>query len=134
MRKIFTGGFMALLLAALVGLALLASSGTAAGPSQYQYRKPALTLTVQIVGSQSYFNLSGTGYNSGTQPGGSLTVTCGGKKGSSCPPPVSWGPGPTDASGSFSFVAAIVDCGSNVRSALAVDANGVRSNSVRNTC
>jgi hypothetical protein len=132
MKKAFTGGFVALLLAAIVGLAMLASSGTAAGPSQYEYRKPSLTLTVQIVNSQSYFNVSGTGYNSGSQPGGTLSFTC--RRGSTCPLPFYWVPGETDTSGSFSFLLGILDCGSNARSALAQDANGVRSNTVKVTC
>lgn len=137
MKKVFTGGFISLLLAALVGLALLASSGTAAGPSQYQYKNPSLTLSVTNVTSASYtLTLSGTGYNSGTQPGGTLNLTCGGKKGSTCgPSPSPWPAGPTDApSGSFSFDYVTFACGSNVKSAVAVDANGVKSNSVKGVC
>jgi len=136
MRKALTGLLVALLLAAAFGLVSMASSGTAAGPSQYQYKKPSLTLSVTNMTSTSFtLHLAGTGYNSGSEPGGTVSLACGGKMGSTCgPPPPPWPSGPTDASGSFSFDVGTFDCGSNVKAAVATDVDGVKSNRLKGAC
>jgi hypothetical protein len=89
-----------------------------------------------LVVTPSYYmiRVSGTNYFGGLQPGGQLQLTCGGKRGSSCgPTPEPWPTGFVDESGRFSFDYTF-DCGSNVRSAIAVDNDGVRSSPVRGAC
>ena len=111
----------------------MASSGTAAGPSQYQYNKPSLTISViEVTPTSWYIGIVGTGYNSGSQPGGLLAFTCA-RKSTSCQPQVGWSPSSTDANGTFN-TSVVLDCGFNVKSAQAVDINGVKSNTLKGVC
>ena len=136
MRRFLTTGLTALALVALAALATTALVGrSAAAASQYQYQgKPNLASSVVDVASGGYtIRVAGTGY-SGSQPGGQLQLTCGGKKGAPCgPTPAPWPAGPVDAAGGFSFDFHF-DCLSNVKSALAVGSDGTKSNSVKGAC
>jgi hypothetical protein len=132
-KKVLATALIAALVLALVALGSMASSGTAAGPSQYQYNKPSLTISVVDVQPTSWtIGIVGTGYNSGSQPGGTLSFTCS-RKSVSCPPPAVWTPGLTDPSGTFA-TSFTFECGLNVKSAQAVDADGVKSNNLKGAC
>jgi hypothetical protein len=132
MRKLLAALIVVLLSGALAALIGAGSDGNAAA-AQYQYAKPSLTLAViNASGSNYVFRLDGAGYV-GSQPGGDLNVACASKK-AGCPPStLAWSAGPVDANGSFSFEFGF-DCGTNVKPAQAVDANGVKSKSVKGAC
>lgn len=133
MKKLLATPLVAALVLALVALGSMTSSGTAAGPSQYQYTKPSLTISViEVTPTSWYIGIVGTGYNSGSQPGGTLSFTCS-KKSASCPPPADWFPGLTDPSGTW-VTSFVLECGLNVKSAQAVDADGVKSNILKGVC
>ena len=137
MRRSLATGFTALVVVALAALMATAFAGrSAAAASQYQYQgKPSLASSVVDVTSGGYsIRVAGTGYWGGSQPGGQLQLTCGGKKGAPCgPTPAPWPAGPVDAAGGFSFDFHF-DCGSNVKSATAVGSDGTKSNSVKGAC
>jgi hypothetical protein len=138
MKRFLTGGLVVLLLSALGALVVLAPSGRVASAAQYEYQgKPSLRLSVVDVSSTGYtVHVAGSNYFAGSQPGGTLQLSCAGKKGSICgPPPGSWSRGAVDPfTGRFEFDYVSFACGSNVKSALAVDGNGVKSNSVKGAC
>jgi hypothetical protein len=142
MKKVMTGGLVALLLAALVGLLSMASIGSAA-PTARQYNKPVLTLSVSYVATAPdgtplyyYLRVDGAGYAEGDVPSGTVTYTC--TKGTDCASsyPSTWGPLflPVGPSGTFSTVIWSFNCPSNVKSAIATDTNGVKSNSAKGAC
>ena len=136
MRRLSAAVLVVVALVALAALALGSTQKSASAASQYQYgKKPGLTLSVTNLTSSSYvLHLFGSAYFSGN-PGGNVVLTCGGKKGSTCgPTPPPWDPGAVDPDGNFSLDLAQLDCGSNVKSAKAVDVNGVTSNSVKGPC
>ena len=140
MKKVMTGGLVALLLAALVGLLSMASIGSAA-PTERQYNKPVLTLSVPFLatapdGSPSFYfiRVDGAGYAEGDTPSGTVTYTC--TKGTTtCAGASTWGPlVPLGPNGTFSWTIWQFNCPSNVKSVIATDANGVKSNSVKGAC
>ena len=144
MKKVLTGAFVALLLVALGGLLSMASIGSAA-PTDRQYNKPVLTLSVTHIGvspdgNTFYFlRVDGAGYTAGDTPTGTITFTC--TKGTTtCGPGPgfeNWAPrfpGVVDANGNFWSNNIQVNCPSNVKSAIATDTNGVKSNSVKGAC
>jgi len=143
MKKVMTGGLVALLLAALVGLLSMASIGSAA-PTARQYNKPVLTLSVAHIGVSPdgvtfyYLHVDGAGYAETDTPSGTITLTCV-KGATTCgPDPVflTWVPNQrgVDGNGNFSSNNLQVNCPSNVKSAIATDTNGVKSNSVKAPC
>jgi len=139
MKRFLVSALTALAVVALAALMAMAVAGRpASAASQYQYKgKP--TLTISIVGATSLnytVHVSGSGYFSGSQPGGELQLTCGGKKGSTCglPLPLPWEESPVEPDGTFDFDYVNFDCGSNIKSMIAIDANGVRSNSLKGAC
>jgi hypothetical protein len=138
MRRLLTGGLVVLLLCALFALVALAPRSRVASAAQYQYqRKPSLTLSVVDVSSTGYtLHLAGSNYFAGGQPGGQLQLSCLGRKGSTCgPSPAPWPAfGVNPFSGSFGFDYASFACDSNIKSAVAVDNNGVKSNAVKGAC
>jgi hypothetical protein len=138
MRRFLTAGLVVLLLCALGALVALAPTSRVASAAQYQYQgKPSLTLSVVDVSSTGYtLHVAGSSYFAGSQPGGQLQLSCQGRKGSTCgPAPGPWSPGPVDSfTGSFGFDYVSFACGSNVKSAVAVDNNGVKSNAVKGAC
>ena len=135
MKRFLAAGLVALLLVAVAALVAFGGRGRAASAAQYQYGgRPNLNASI-LVATPSYYviRVAGTNYF-GSQPGGQLQLTCGGKRGSPCgPTPDPWPAGPVDESGRFSFDFTF-DCGSNVRFAVAVDNNGVKSSPVRGAC
>jgi hypothetical protein len=135
MKRFAAAGFVALLLIALAALVALSSRGGAASAAQYQYGgRPSLTLSTIDVSSYYIVRLTGVNYFAGSQPGGQLVLSCGGRRGASCgPTPDPWPAGPVDTSGRFSFDFAFA-CGSNVRSVQAVGNDGVKSSPVRGLC
>ena len=140
MKKVMTGGLVALLLAALVGLLSMASIGSAA-PTDRQYKKSVLTLSVSGGVGGYYMFVQGAGYTPGPPgPTGTFTLTC--RKGTTCADapdgwPPAWGT-VTDfvsSDGTFSwYPGRVFSCPSNVKSAIATDTNGVKSNSVKAPC
>lgn len=138
MKRFLAAGLVAALLVALAVMVAFASTDGPASAAQYQYRgKASLTLSVANVTSSSYtVHLDGSGYFSGSQPGGQLQLTCGGKKGSACGTgfPITWNPGGVGGSGNFSTDVFTFSCGTNVRSAVAVGNDGVKSNAVKGAC
>jgi len=140
MKRLLTAGLAVLAVAAFAALAAMALGGRpASAASEYQYNgKPKLTISIVGATAQNYtVHVSGTGYFSGSQPGGQLQLTCGGKKGSPCgPAPGSWGADdpPVNPDGTFEFDYVNFDCGSNIKSMVAVDNNGVKSNSLKGAC
>jgi hypothetical protein len=137
MKRFLAASLVALLLVALAALVALGSRGGAASAAQYQYRdKPSLTLSITEFFPSNYYTIhvDATNYFSGSEPGGQLELTCGGTKGSTCgPTPPPWPADAVGPSGSFSFDYTF-PCGSNVKSAVAVDNDGVRSNQVKGPC
>jgi hypothetical protein len=140
MKKVMTGGLVALLLAALVGLLSMASIGSAA-PTARQYNKPVLTLSVTHIGVSPdgdtfyFMRVDGAGYAEGDTASGTLTLTC--TKGTTtCGPGIlAWGPIQVGASGSFISSNIQFNCPSNVKSAVTIDdVNGVKSNSTKGAC
>jgi hypothetical protein len=139
MKKVMTGGLVALLLAALVVLLSMASIGSAA-PTSRQYNNPVLTLSVSGGAGGYYMFVQGAGYaydpQAPQEPIGTFTLTC--TKGTTCADawPSTWGrPGDfLSPSGTFSWYGPVVSCPSNVKSAIATDPNGVKSNSVKGPC
>lgn len=140
MKRVMTGGLVALLLAALIGLLSMASIGSAA-PTARQYNKPVLTLSVSDpAGFGNYFvYVQGAGYDPGSAPTGTFTLTC--AKGTACADAwlSAWGPpshgGTVDGLGTFVWYSpTVVFCPSNVKTAVATDTNGVKSNSVKAPC
>jgi hypothetical protein len=139
MKRFLTSALSVLALVALTALMAMAVAGRpASAASQYQYRgKPTLTISIVGASAQNYtVHVSGSGYFSGSQPGGQLQLTCGGKRGSTCglPLPLPWEAGPVGPDGTFDFDYVNFDCGSNVKSMVAVDNNGVKSNSLKGAC
>ena len=143
MKKVMTGGLVAVLLAALVGLLSMASIGSAA-PTDRQYNKPVLALSVPHIGvspdgvTYYYVRVDGAGYAEGDTPSGTLTLTCV-KGATTCgPDPVflNWSlPVPVGPTGTFSYYFYQFYCPSNVKSAIATDTTyGVKSNSVKGPC
>ena len=129
-----------MLLAALVGVLSTASIGTAA-PAERQYNKPVLTLSVTHIGvgpggNPFYFmRVDGAGYAEGSTPSGTLTLTC--DKGTTCGGgfPLAWtAVAPVGPSGSFISFTLFFNCPSNVKSAIATDTDGVKSNNVKGAC
>jgi hypothetical protein len=135
MKKVMTWGLVALLLAALVGLLSMASIGSAA-PTDRQYHKPVLTLSVSGGAGGYYMFVQGAGYAPGPTPTGTFTPTC--TKGTTCADawPSKWGQlgDFVRADGTFSWYGPVVSCPSNVKSVVARDTNGVKSNSVKGPC
>jgi len=137
MKRLVTAGIVAMLVVGLGGLAVLARGGGAAAAAG-QYKKPALKLVVHenSFGGDYDIIVVGSGYTD-TQPGGDLVLTC--TKGSTCahdpfPTPGPWPEGPVDPpDGSFSFDYHF-SCPSEVKSAQAVDANGVKSSPAKGAC
>jgi len=139
MKRFLIAGLTVLALAALAALTAMALGGRpASAASQYQYKgKPTLAISIVGATTQNYtVHVSGSGYFSGSQPGGQLQLTCGGKKGSTCglPVPLPWEAGPVEPDGTFDFDYVNFDCGSNIKSMIAVDNNGVKSNSLKGAC
>jgi hypothetical protein len=138
MRRFLTGGLVVLLVSALFALVALAPRSRVASAAQYQYQgRPSLTLSVVDVSSTGYtLHVAGSNYFAGGQPGGQLQLTCLGKKGSTCgPAPDPWPSFGVDVfTGEFGLDYVSFACGSNIKSAVAVDNNGVKSNAVKGAC
>ena len=141
MKKVMSGGLVALLLAALVGLLSMASIGSAAAPTDRQYNKPVLTLSVRGGAPGGYYMfVQGAGYTynpqSPQEPTGTFTLTC--TKGTTCADawPSTWGRlgDFLRPDGTFSWYGPVVGCPSNVKSASATDTDGVKSNSAKGPC
>jgi len=131
-KRHLSTGLLVLVVGALGALVLMSFGRGTAAAAQYQYgSKPRLTLSV-LSGSGGYtFRLVGVGY-SNTQPGGALRVTCT-NKAPSCGGSPQWPAGGVAADGSF-VVDFFKPCGSNVKSAVAVDSNGLKSNGEKGAC
>lgn len=137
MKRILSTALAVVALVALAAVLSMAVGGRTASAAQYQYGgKPALTISVVGASASSYtIHVAGSGYFAGSQPGGQLQLTCGGKKGTPCgPAPAPWPAGPVGTDGTFAFDYVTFDCGSNVKSLLAIGNDGVKSNSVKGSC
>ena len=136
MKRFLAAGLAAVLLVALGALVALGSRGGAASAAQYQYKdNPSLALSITEFYPNYYYTIhvEAAHYFSGSEPGGQLQLTCD-KAASTCgPEPPPWPADAVGPSGSFSFDYTFV-CGSNVKSAVAVDNDGVRSNKVKGPC
>jgi hypothetical protein len=138
MKRILVAAMTVLIIVALAGLIGL-SRGSGAAAAAGQYKRPALSLVVHLNSFGGTYDLIvvGSGYTD-EQPGGTLVTTC--KKGvdfcgpNSPFPPNPWPPGPVDPpDGSFSFDYQFY-CSNGLKSAQAIDANGVKSSPTREPC
>jgi hypothetical protein len=132
MKRLLTSGIVVVLLVALgVLVAMAARGGTASAASQYNRPKLTLQATNFVPGNYFTFHVVGSGYTD-PYPAGTLQLTC--ARGSDCGPNPTWDEGAVDpAFGSFS-VDFFYGCPSGVKSAVAVDANGVKSSPAKAAC